>query len=189
MNLQLLAILEVHKFFTKEKIPYILIGGIALQHWGEPRFTRDVDVTILVDLGKEEEVLKKIFSFFQARISNAFDFALKNRICLVKSKDGYQIDISFGMPGYEEEVMKRAFLLKVGKKTKVRICSAEDLIIHKSIAGRPQDINDIESIIIRQGEKLNVKYIKRWLKEFSEILENKEILDRFENPLKKIKNR
>lgn len=48
MTIQFNAILEVHNFFSNEDIPYAIIGGIALQHWGEPRFTRDVDVTVLV---------------------------------------------------------------------------------------------------------------------------------------------
>ncbi len=180
MNPQFNAIWEVHKFFTRQKIPYVFIGGIALQWWGEPRFTRDVDVTILVEPGKEEAVLKKIFSVFRPRIPDAFEFALKNRVCLVQSKQGYEIDISLGIPGYEEEIMNRAVECKLGKNKYVRICSAEDLIIHKAVAGRPQDLSDIESIIIRQGEKLNLKYIRKWLREFSKVLETDEILLRFE---------
>lgn len=187
MNSQFKAILEVYKFFTKEKIPYVFIGGISLQYWGEPRFTRDVDVTILVDLGKEEEILKKIIKHFKPRISNCLDFALKNRVCLVQSKEGYEIDISLGIPGYEEELMKNAINFKINKKNSIRICSAEDLIIHKALAGREKDIKDIETIILRQGKKLNIKYIKKWLKAFSEILETREMLYNFERLWKKIK--
>jgi predicted nucleotidyltransferase len=155
MNPQFRAIWEIHQFFTEEQIPYVLIGGIALQWWGVPRFTRDVDVTILVNLGEEETVIEKIFSAFTPRNSDAMDFALKNRICLVQSKEGYEIDISLGIPGYEEEVMKRAIECKLDENHYVRICSAEDLIIHKAVAGRPQDISDIEGIIMRQGNKLD----------------------------------
>ncbi|MGB9721834.1 MAG: nucleotidyl transferase AbiEii/AbiGii toxin family protein [bacterium] len=185
MNRQLEAIKEVHQFFTKEKIPYVLIGGIALQHWGEPRFTRDIDVTILVDLGTEEEVIKKILSAFSPRIKDALQFALKNRICLVKSRSGYEIDISLGIPGYEEIVIKRAVECQLGKVS-VKICSAEDLIIHKSVAGRARDLSDIEGIIMRQRKNLNPKYIRKWLKEFSEILEMPELIGQFESLWKKI---
>ena len=52
MSLQLKAAWEAHEFFIKEGIPYAIIGGIAVQHWGEPRFTRDVDFTILATPGK-----------------------------------------------------------------------------------------------------------------------------------------
>lgn len=185
MNPQFKAIWEVHQFFTSESIPYVIIGGIALQWWGEPRFTRDVDVTVLVNLG-EEAIVKKIFSVFSSRISKPIEFALKNRICLVRSKEGYEIDISLGIPGYEEEVMKRTVKCRLDKKHIVRICSAEDLIIHKAVASRPQDIADIEGIIVRQGKKLDIRYIRRWLKEFSYVLETQELLQRFEEPWKRL---
>jgi hypothetical protein len=38
---------EIHRFLTEHDIPYVIIGGLAVQHWGDPRFTRDVNVTIL----------------------------------------------------------------------------------------------------------------------------------------------
>jgi len=186
VNLQLKAILDIHQFFTRENIPYVLIGGIALQQWGEPRFTRDIDVTILTNLGEEESVIKKILSQFPPRIPDALEFALKNRICLVQNKEGYEIDISLGIPGYEEQVMNRARECKLEGGHVVRICSAEDLIIHKAVAGRPQDLSDIEGIIMRQGNRLDTEYIRKWLKEFSKLLETQELLERFEKPWKQI---
>ncbi|MEW5766175.1 MAG: nucleotidyl transferase AbiEii/AbiGii toxin family protein [bacterium] len=189
LSSQIRAICKVHNFFDSAGIQYVFIGGIALQWWGEPRFTRDVDVTILVDLGKEEVVIKKILSAFPPRIPDALGFALKNRVCLVSTKDGYEIDISLGIPGYEEEVMKRAVEFNVDKRHIVRICSAEDLIIHKVVAGRPQDLNDIEGIILRQGKRLDIKYIRKWLKAFADILEMKELRERFEKPWKQLTNK
>ena len=186
MNPQLKTIREVHEFLTREGIPYALIGGIALQWWGEPRFTRDVDVTILVNLGEEEKVIKKILSVFSARIPDAMEFALRNRICLIRGKEDYEVDISLGIPGYEEEVMRRAVECKLEKGHIVKICSAEDLIIHKTVAGRPRDLADIESVIMRQGKKLDAVYLRKWLKEFSDVLEMPEILERFERPLKEL---
>lgn len=186
MNLQFKAAWELHHFFMEEKIPYAIIGGIALQYWGEPRFTRDIDVTIIVPMGEEEMILKKIFSVFPPRISDALEFALKHRVCLVKSKEGCEIDISLGIPGYEEEVMRRTVECNLGESYIVRICSAEDLIIHKAVAGRPQDLADIEGIIIRQGRMLDAGYIRKWLEEFSHLLEMEEILQRFEESWRRL---
>ncbi|NOZ67707.1 MAG: nucleotidyl transferase AbiEii/AbiGii toxin family protein [Deferribacteres bacterium] len=189
MNPQFNAIWEAHRFFKKEGIPYVLIGGIALQWWGEPRFTRDVDVTILVEPGEEEKVIRKILNKFSPRISDALEFAIKNRVCLVKSKSGYEIDISLGIPGYEEEVIRRTVECELDRNRTVNICSAEDLIIHKAVAGRPQDLSDIEGIILRQGRKLDVEYIHLWLREFSDILETGEIIERFEKPWRKLRTK
>jgi hypothetical protein len=81
--------------------------------------------------------------------------------------------------------MSRAVKCDIGEDLMVRICSAEDLIIHKAVAGRPQDLTDIEGIIIRQGKKLDIDYIRLWLKEFSLVLEMDELKERFEGPWRK----
>lgn len=175
---------EINDFFEKEKIPYVVIGGIALQWWGEPRFTRDIDLMVRVPAQNEETILKKIFRTFPKRIPDALNFALNNRVCLLKNSQGIEIDISLGIPGYEDECIKRAIKFEIKKKSFIKICSAEDLIIHKAFAGRAQDLIDIESVISRQGKKLDINYIRKWLTEFSGILENNEIINRFESRLK-----
>jgi len=71
-------------------------------------------------------------------------------------------------------------MTEVGPGQSVRVCSAEDLVIHKSVAGRPQDLRDIEGIIYRQGDRLDAGYIRSWLRQFGEILEAPEVEGRFE---------
>ncbi len=80
--------------------------------------------------------------------------------------------------------MKRAVKIKVAPNQFVKICSDEDLIIHKAVAGCPRDIDDIVGIIYRQGKSIDIDYICRWLKEFSLILETDKVLERFEKLLK-----
>lgn len=50
----------------------------------------------------------------------------------------------------------------------MRVCSAEDLIIPKCVAGRPKDVRDVEGVIARPGESLDVKYIRKWVRVFDE---------------------
>jgi predicted nucleotidyltransferase len=93
------------------------------------------------------------------------------------------------LPGYEDELFRRAVEIEIDTGKHVRMCSAEDLIIHKAVAGRPQDIVDIESVVLRQGRRLNVDYIRRWLGEFSDLLATPDILDRFEQAYRKLKTK
>ncbi|MDO9131252.1 MAG: hypothetical protein Q7U34_15445 [Anaerolineales bacterium] len=65
--------------------------------------------------------------------------------------------------------------------TPTRVCTAEDFIIHKAIANRGKDWLDIPSILMRQRGKLDVVYIRDWLSQFAEALENPEILTRFDH--------
>ena len=39
---------------------FCFIGGLAVQHWGEPRLTRYVDVSVFAGFGKENEFASAI---------------------------------------------------------------------------------------------------------------------------------
>ncbi len=187
MNAQETAARELHEFFQSLGLPYVVIGGLAVQLWGEPRVTKDVDLTVAVPTDRPSGVfVQQVLDRFSPRIENALEFAQRSRVILIEASNGCPVDISLGLPGYEDEVMGRAveFELETGKM--IRFCSAEDLIIHKAIAGRPQDVRDIEGIVYRQRDALNVTIIRRWLQDFAELLENHEIVDRFERPWESI---
>jgi hypothetical protein len=92
-----------------------------------------------------------------------------------------------GLPGYEDELFRRAIEIEVDADKRIRLCSAEDLIIHKAVAGRPQDIVDIETVVLRQGQRLDVDYIRQWLTEFSDLLANPDVLGRFEQNYRKLR--
>ena len=62
------------------------------------------------------------------------------------------------------------------------------MIIHKAVAGRPQDLRDIEGIIIRQAQKLDLAYIRRWLAMFAGWLESDDVIQRFEQPWRKFQS-
>ncbi len=179
-NPQLEAAWRLHCFLTERGIPYVVIGGIAVQYWGEPRFTRDVDITVMVEPGNERSALEAILSAFPPRMEDALAFALVHRVALITVPDLCDADISLGLPGYESEVMHRAIEYDIGDGRLVRLCSAEDLIIHKAVACRPQDIADMEGVLIRQKGRLDLAYVRGWLAEFAEVLDKPEIRDQFE---------
>ncbi len=80
MNRQSETAWQLHLFLTNRGIPYAIIGGIAVQRWGQPRLTRDVDLTILLPPGQEEPILREIVAAFPARIQDAVAFALEHRV-------------------------------------------------------------------------------------------------------------
>jgi hypothetical protein len=41
---------EVQSFCQSQGRKFCFIGGVALQRWGEPRLTQDVDLTLLIGL-------------------------------------------------------------------------------------------------------------------------------------------
>jgi len=63
---------------------------------------------------------------------------------------------------------------------RLRLISAEDLIIHKCVAGRPRDVEDVEGILVRQKLQVDVHRIRFWLNAFREIIDTHDPLSLFE---------
>jgi hypothetical protein len=180
VNLQFETAWRLHQFLSQRGIPCVIIGGIAVQRWGQPRFTRDVDLTILLPAGQEEPALREILRAFPGRVDDALQFAIVHRVLPVRVPGGSEADITLGLPGYEEGVVARGVDYDLGDGRVVRLCSAEDLIIHKAVAGRPQDLVDVEGIVVRQRDRLDLTYLRGWLGEFSALLDDPEVAQRFE---------
>jgi len=160
---------------------YCFIGGLAVQQWGEPRLTRDVDVTILTGFGGEETYIRELLSHFTSRIERADEFALANRVLLLRTSDGIDLDISLGGLPFEESVVRRAKKIEMLPGTTFRICSPEDLIVLKAFASRAIDWHDVEGVIIRQGKaNLNWGYITSNLQPLAELKGSLEIMQKLE---------
>ena len=54
MNAIFAAALDLQSFCDKHGWRCCFIGGLAVQRWGEPRMTRDADLTLLTGFGSED---------------------------------------------------------------------------------------------------------------------------------------
>lgn len=154
--------------------------GLALQRWGEPRETIDVDLTLLTGFGGEDPYVAELLRHFEPRVPNAAEFALTHRVLLVRAASGVGIDIALGGLPFEEQVVARSSLFTFPPDTPLRICSAECLIVLKAFAARPKDWLDVEGIIIRQTGRLDWTYIRRQLLPLVELKETPGIMGELE---------
>ena len=148
------------------KIPYMIIGGQAVLLYGEPRLTRDIDITL--GIGVEDlEILKTAVKKLNLTILvKSFEKFVKKTMVLptIDDKTGIRVDFILSWSAYEREAITRARDIKIGRVT-VKFSSPEDLIIHKIIAGRQRDIEDIQAILLK-NPAINRTFIKKYLAEF-----------------------
>jgi len=165
------AALEVQAFCEARTFRFCFIGGLALQRWGEPRLTQDVDLTVITGFGCEPAYADHFLSAFAPRIPDAREFALRHRVLLLLGRAGIPLDVALGAMPFEERAVDRSSPFPVAEGISLRTCSAEDLIVFKAFAGRAQEWIDIEGIAFRQYRRLETDLI--W-QELSPLLELKE---------------
>ena len=81
------AAAEVQGFLEARQWRFAIIGGLAVLRWGEPYTTQDVDVSLLCGFGNEGDYVEEILVHFSARIENAAEFALANRVILIQASN------------------------------------------------------------------------------------------------------
>jgi hypothetical protein len=165
------AALEVQAFCQARGFRFCFIGGLALQRWGEPRLTQDVDLTVISGFGREPEYADQFLSAFAPRIPDARAFALRHRVLLLLGRNGIPLDVALGAMPFEERAVSRSSPFSVAEGVALLTCSAEDLVVFKAFAGRAQDWIDIEGITVRPHHRLDDALI--W-QELTPLLELKE---------------
>ncbi len=169
---------KVQIIFESEGWKFCFIGGVALQRWAIPRLTNDVDLTLLTGFGNEEQFITRILADFEPRIDDAANFALRNRVLLVRDGN-VGIDISLGALEFEASAVSRSSMWEPLPDIQLRTCSAEDLVVFKSFADRLQDWADVENILNVEKD-LDWKYINEQLEPLVEAKEAPEILTKLQ---------
>ena len=165
-------------FLDRHGCRFCFIGGLAVQSWGEPRLTLDIDVSLLTGFGGEERAVDLLLAAYMPRIETARAFALENRVLLVRSPGGIGIDVSLAALLYEEGVIERAVLVELLPGKGLRLCSPEDLIIMKLFAGRDTDLRDARSVVVRQGaDQLDWSYVEKHLAELADLKDDPNLMD------------
>lgn len=183
------ALKAVMRWLTSERIAGTLIGGVAVSIRGQPRFTKDVDAVILADdLGWERAVESAARYGLVPRVEDVLKFASRSRMLLLRHEaSGVEVDVSLGALPFERQAIDRSTVVTVGRM-RLRVASAEDLVIMKALARRPKDFVDIDSILDVHRD-LDLDRIRHYLREFSSVLEMPEIHEDFERLLRRKKQK
>jgi predicted nucleotidyltransferase len=155
---------------SAQKIPYMIIGGQAVLLYGEPRLTKDIDVTLGIGSEGLDRVLQSVENLkFNILVPEPEDFVKETMVLpTFHEKSGIRVDFIFSFSAYEHQAIQNAKQVKIGAQ-EVCFASLEDVVIHKIIAGRPRDLEDVRAVILKNPD-YDLDYIKKWLSEFEAAL-------------------
>ncbi len=175
---------RISQALTNKKIPYMIIGGQAVLVYGEPRLTKDIDITLGVNTERLNDILQLIKDLpLKLLHKNIKDFVNRTMVLPAIHEDtGIRVDFIFSFTPYVRQAISRSRRIQI-LGTDVCFASPEDVIIHKVFAGRPRDIEDVRIILLKNPD-IDKKYIEKWLKIFDESNESGNFLEIFKEILK-----
>jgi hypothetical protein len=127
----------------------MVIGGQAVLRYGEARLTRDIDLTLGVDVDRLPDVLTVTAACGFEVLVDPEPFVRETMVLPCRDPgSGIRLDLVFSFSPYEREAIARAVPVTIGT-TSVRFATVEDLVIYKIIAGRPRDLEDVRGILLK----------------------------------------
>jgi predicted nucleotidyltransferase len=131
---------------------FALVGGLAVSVRAEVRFTRDVDVAVLVsdDADAEQLIYELRQRGYQALAT--VEHETQHRLSTVRllGSDGVKVDLIFATSGIEPEIIDGATSVEVAAAGSIPVAAAEELVAMKVLSMtdvRLQDRLDAQRIL------------------------------------------
>ncbi len=175
---------KIARALKESGLPYMIIGGQAVLLYGTPRMTKDIDITLGVGVGDLEKTVEIVGRVGLEIIPESFEAFVKQTFVLPTKDEstGIRVDLIFSFTPYGRQAIDRANAVFLHGAA-VMFASVEDVIIHKIFAGRPRDIEDVRSIILK-NPGFDREYTRKWLGEFDRSMESDGFTRQLEDLLK-----
>lgn len=150
------------RVFEAAGIPYVMIGGHAVNVWLEPRFTADLDVTMQagpVEIERLAEALARE-GYDRQHVHGADQPSGPDFVRFVSANREVTLEVQAAKTVFQRDAIQRAIVLADG----VRVATAEDLLVMKLIADRPKDQPDLLGLAAYPG--IDWGYVERWAAEW-----------------------
>lgn len=144
---------------------------------GEARLTRDLDFLLFLSADGLAPFLKRLrkdgFSFDSRDVHEQFSEMGTFRL----SYRGIPVDCLIASTSLEEQMWRRAKELRLHRRM-ARFPSPEDLILLKLLPGRPKDLLDAQTVLIRHQGRLDMGYLKKTAQRMADELQDAKIWHR-----------
>ena len=166
------SIVALQKHLSDAGISSIVIGGVAVAVWGEPRVTRDIDFKVQLERSDADRLLSVLARDYVSLLPDPRQALQKQAMLFVQDTLGTRLDLLLADTPYDVVAIQRGRDIELQPGVAARLCSPEDLVIYKLISTRPRDHEDAYSVIRRQGPNLDDDYVLDWLRQFEQALDD-----------------
>ena len=171
---------RVQSVLREGGIESIIIGGLAVAIWGEPRTTRDVDLKVLLKREQADRLLASLPSEYSRLSSDPEDTLRRVGFLFIEDPSGIRIDLLLAETEFDAQAMTRGRPIEALPGETVAVCTPEDLIIYKIISTRSRDHDDLTGILRRQRGKLDDDYVTSWLHQFEQAFDDSTLIQSYQ---------
>lgn len=161
----------VVRTFESLDIPYMITGSHASAYYGEPRFTRDIDIVAEIQEGQVDDFV----SFFPPNEYYCDKDIIKTEIKrhgqfnIIHTVSGLKVDVILRKETpFSRMEFSRRKRSKVFSDQEANFVAPEDVIIKKMAfykeGGSEKHLRDITGILKISGDAVDRNYISEWAK-------------------------
>lgn len=134
-----------------ENVKGCIVGGLAVSARCDPRFTRDVDIAVVVSTDEHAEALIHALVAHGLRMTGLVEQEAVGRLAMARlsTKDGLSVDLLIASSGIETEVVTKAETLEVVHGVLLPVARTGHLIALKLLSvapGRETDAADLRNL-------------------------------------------
>ena len=137
---------EFIELLNVNKVKYLVVGGYAVGFHGHPRYTKDIDLWVLMKSNNASNIIKSVKEFgFESLGLEEEDFLNSDNIIQLGFPPN-RIDLLTEIAGVEFESCYSNKLTIEFEGVTIPFISLNDLIKNKQSSGRLQDLADAEKL-------------------------------------------
>ena len=137
---------EFLELLNKNQVKYLIVGGYAVAFHGHPRYTKDIDIWILMEKSNAENILKTLVEFGFSDLGITEGDLVSPEVVIQLGYPPNRIDLITEVSGltFKDCYEKRVIVDVEG--VKINFIDLESLKKNKKSSGRHQDLADLESL-------------------------------------------
>jgi predicted nucleotidyltransferase len=137
----------------QENVTGCIVGGLAVSARCDPRFTRDIDIAVVVDSDEHAEALVHALVAHGFRMVGLVEQEAMGRLAMARlsTEDGMSVDLLIASSGIEIEVVTSAETLEVVRGVLLPVARTGHLIALKLLSvapGRETDAADLRNLAV-----------------------------------------
>ncbi len=137
---------EFIALLNENDVKYLIVGGYAVGFHGYPRYTKDLDIWILISHENAEKVLKVLKQFGFGSLGITKEDFLKPDEFVQLGYPPNRIDFVMSCDGIEFESCYQSKIQIVADGLPIDFIDIENLKKNKKASGRLQDLADLDNL-------------------------------------------